>query len=95
MTAHCECQTCELLRTYDRVCSYGHIELGDASERCAVCGLRERSKSYYVWLPGPRPVCSYECGRILRGRREAEAPASGVALGPSAPTEPLPSATSF
>lgn len=95
MSAPCECETCDLLRTYGRVRSYGHIEKGDASERCIVCGRRERGLSYYVWLPGPIPVCGYEHGRILRAKGEADRALLASPVGSLASTEPLPPTSTF
>lgn len=59
MTELTDEQVLELYRRYGRVRSYGTIERGDGSERCVVCSLREIDHSWYVWSPGPTPVCSH------------------------------------
>jgi len=42
-------------------------EPGDGSERCTVCDWRCAGESFYVWLPGPYPVCSPEHAARWRG----------------------------
>lgn len=67
--ATCNCETCILLREYGRVRQWGVLEKGDGSERCAQCGIRDPRDSFYVWLPGPVPVCGRQCAREVEERR--------------------------
>lgn len=58
----------ELFELYGRVYPWGSIERGDGSERCLICGSRDSRFSFYVWLPGPFPVCGQLHANTLEER---------------------------
>lgn len=65
----------ELIERYGRALPYGTVEVGDASERCLVCSLRKRGETFYVWLPGPMPVCSlHHAGKLRRHLEQRRLP---------------------
>ena len=58
----------ELLELYGVVWPRGTFTRGDGSERCLVCGVRNRDQSWYVWAPRPFPICSIRHGERLLER---------------------------
>lgn len=61
----------ELFELYGRLLPYGELEQGDGSERCLICRYRHPDFSFYVWLPGPFPVCGPLHAQVLRERLES------------------------
>lgn len=60
----------ELFELYGRCLPYGALEIGDGTERCVMCRTRDPRFSFYVWLPGPYPVCGPLHADTLRWRLE-------------------------
>lgn len=93
----CQCETCELLRTYRRVLPWGACETDDGSERCVVCGTRNSNTALLIWCSGPFSVCGFLHAHIWRDRMERKSGAARALTAspsaPSPPTGPLPPTT--